>query len=76
MEYLKSTVLPTVVSAVGNTVKDKVISYAKDYLCDDEPKPSMSKKSIPKISRKMGMGQRPIRRMGVSGQPALRKMGM
>jgi len=72
MDYVKSTVLPY----VANTVKDKVISYAKDYLCNDEQTPAPVKKTVPKIVKKFGMGGRPIRRLGVSNQPVLRKMGV
>lgn len=70
MDFLRNQVLPAVATGVASSVKDKLVSTAKGYLCDNE------NKSMPKINRKMGVGRGDLKRMGVSNQRIKRRMGV
>jgi hypothetical protein len=68
MDFITNQVLPAVASSVGSSVKDKLISTARGYLCNDE------NKSMPKVSRRMGVGRADLKKMGVSNQRIRRRM--
>lgn len=69
MDFITNQVLPAVASGVVSSVKDKLVSTAKGYLCDNEVK------TTPKVSRRMGDNRGDLRRMGVSNQRIRRRMG-
>lgn len=54
---------------VSSSVKDKLVSSSKGYLSNDD-------KSMPKVSRRMGIGGGDLKRMGVSNQRIRRRMGV
>jgi hypothetical protein len=70
MDFLRNQVLPAVATGVASSVKDKLVSTARGYLCNDE------NKSMPKVNRKMGDNRGDIRRMGISNQRIRRRMGV
>mgnify|MGYP006275210211 CR=1 FL=1 len=64
MEYVKNQILP----AVYSSVKDKLMSTAKNYLCEDDPN-----KFHVKVKR-MGVNKSVGKRLGFSNQSPLRKL--
>ena len=57
------------VSTIGSSVKDKIISSAKEYVCG-------SNENKNRMFKKMGANNSQIQRMGVSNQKIKKRMGV
>jgi hypothetical protein len=71
MDYLKNELLPNVASSVASSVKDKLLSTARSYVCGNN-----NNDNNMRMNKRLGVNKAEITRMGVSNQKIKRRMGV